>query len=171
MKIIEAMKQVARNKDKISDLQLKIQQNSAHLSHETSPYGTDVAAKITEWAQSCEDLVQENIRLLIAIQRTNLATKVKLELGGKQVEKSIAEWVWRRREYALIDQNTWSKMTDRNLREGKVDTSTGVAIEVRIVRNYDPNRRDKKLAEYQDEPKLINSTLEVINATTDLVEK
>jgi hypothetical protein len=62
-------------------------------------------------------------------------------------------------------------MTDRGLREGKVDTSTGVAIEVRMVRNYDPNRRDKKLSEYQDEPKLINSTLEVINATTDIIEE
>ncbi len=164
------MKRVKANKAKIADLQLKISQISAHLSHESPVYGTQTSDKVTEWSQSCEDLGQENIRLLVAIARTNLKTVVSIELGGKQVAKTIAEWVWRRREYAAIDLLTWSKMTDRNLREGNTQTSTGVPMEIKIVRNYNPERRDKKMAEYQSEPHEIDATLEVINAVTDLIE-
>jgi hypothetical protein len=46
----------------------------------------------------------------------------------------------------------------------------GAAIAVTIVRNYDPERRDKKLAEYQAEPHEIDATPEVTNAATDVIE-
>jgi len=46
----------------------------------------------------------------------------------------------------------------------------GTPIEVKLVRNYNPERRDKKLAEYQSEPHEIDATLEVTNAVTDLLE-
>ena len=170
MKIIEAMKRVKLNTEKIGDLQTKIGNCSANLSHETPLYGNETASKIKEWAQSCDDLTQENIRLLCAIQRTNLQTTVSIELSGKTVTKNIAEWVWRRRTYAAIDQNTWSKMTDRNLKEGSVNTSTGVTMAITLVRQYDPVKRDEMIAMYRSEPHLIDSALEVVNATTELIE-
>lgn len=170
MKIIEAMKRIKLNKDKLGDLQLKIQQNCARLNHETPLYGEETAGKIKEWTQACEDIGRDNIGLLIRIQKTNLATDVTIELGGKKVTKNVAEWVWRRREYAQYDLNTWSKQTDRNLKEGTAQSSTSVPVEVKIVRYYDPVERDKKLAMYQSEPKEIDAALEVINATVDLVE-
>ncbi len=171
MKLIESMKKIKANKAKIADLQLKISKTSAHLSHETPEYGAGTADKITEWAQSCEDLTQENIRLLVAIARTNLQTSVAIDMAGKKVTKTIAEWVWRRREYAKIDLDTWNKMTDRGLREGTAPSSTGVPLEVKLIRNYAPERRDKKMAEYAAEPGEIDAALEVINAVTDLIEK
>jgi len=170
MKIIEAMKRVKANKEKITDLQTKIGQVSAHHAHETPLYGADTATKISEWAQSCDDLTQENIRLLTSIARTNLATQVTVTLSDKSVTKPIAEWIWRRREYAAVDLATWSKMTDRGLKEGHVQTSTGIPMEVKLVRNYDPERRDKKMAEYRSEPHEIDAALEVTNAITDLVD-
>lgn len=169
MKIIEAMKRVKSNKEKIGDLQQKIAVTCANLSVETPVY-PDTKAKINEWSQGCDDLTQENIRLLTAIQRTNLATNVTIELDGKQVTKNIAEWVWRRREYAGIDLVTWSKMTDRNLKEGQINQSTGQPLMVTIVRHYDPEKRDQMIAMYRDEPHKIDAALEVINATTDLIE-
>src|SRR5258706_14930760 len=102
MKIIEAMKKVKANKEKITDLQAKISTSCATLSFE-HPLYPDTKAKIAEWAQSCNVLSQENIRLLVSIARTNLATYTTIELGDKRVTKSLAEWVWRRREYAAID--------------------------------------------------------------------
>jgi hypothetical protein len=165
------MKRIKANKAKITDLNQKIAQVSAHLSHETPLYGTETPNKISEWAQSCEDLSQENIRLLTAIARTNLATPATIRLGGKDVTKKLAEWVWRRREYAALDLGTWQKMTDRGLREGTMQTSTGVATEVKLVRNYNPERRDKKVAEYSGEPHEIDAVLEVVNAVTDLIEE
>ncbi len=170
MKIIEAMKRVKQNKEKIGDLQLKIGAVSANLSIETPVYGDQTSQKVKEWAQSCDDLTQDNIRLLCAVQRTNLATSVTIKLGEKDVTKSISEWVWRRREYALIDYNTWAKMTDRGLKEGPVRSSTEVPIEVKIQRHYDPLTRDRKMEIYKSEPREIDSALEVVNAVTDLIE-
>ncbi len=61
-------------------------------------------------------------------------------------------------------------MTDRGLQEGKVNTSTTVPLELKLVRNYDPEARDKKIAEYRGEKHEIDAALEVVNAVTDLVE-
>lgn len=169
LKIIEAMKRVKQNKEKITDLQGKIGQVCANLSHETPVYGAETGTKIREWLQSCQDLSQENVKLLCAITRTNLATLVSIEIGGKAVTKTIAEWVWRRREYAKLDLLTFSKLTDRGLKEGQGQSSTGVPFEVKIIRHYDPSQRDTAMAVYQSEPHQIDAALEVINATTELV--
>lgn len=170
MKIIEAMKRIKMNKEKIADLHIKIAGATANLTIETPLYGDQTAKKIKEWLQSCEDIGQENIRLLVSIQRTNLATFVSIELGDKSVTKSIAEWVWRRREYANIDLATWSKLTDRGLKEGVGQSSPGVPLELKIQRHYDPGKRDEKISEYRAEPHMIDAALEIVNATTDLIE-
>ena len=170
MKIIEAMKRVKANKEKIADLQQKIAQYCANLSFETLVYGADTTNKVREWLQSCTDVSQENIRLLTAIQRTNSATQVPITLGDKTVVKSIAEWVWRRREYAALDLKTWQMLTDRNLKEGMGQNSQGSPVEVKIVRHFDPVQRDKMSAMFKSEPHEIDAALEVVNAVTDLVE-
>lgn len=169
MKIIEAMKKVKENKQKMTDLRSKVQAFCANLNYEQSPY-PDPKGTVTSWLQSCEDLSKENVRLLTAIARTNLQTTVSIDLHGHQVTKSIAEWVWRRREYAKLDQMAWECLTDRNLREGANTTSTGVPLEIKIVRHFEPVLRDTKVNLYKFEPHLIDSKLEVINAITDLIE-
>lgn len=169
MKIIEAMKRVKLNKEKITDLQTKIGSVSAHLSVETPIYGDETKAKIREWAQACDDLTRDNCALLVAIAKTNIATMVPIRIGDQTITKSIAEWIWRRREYAAIDQKTWASMTDRNLRDQHVQTSTQVPLDIKLVRNYDPELRDRKILEYKSEPREIDAALEVINAITDLV--
>lgn len=171
MKIIEAMKRIKANKEKAADLRQKIQAITANLSYETPLYGDKTSEKIREWTQSCDDLSQENIRLLTAIQRTNLKTVVTIELGGKPVTKNIAEWIWRRREYAAADMLTWTMLTDRNLKEGNLQQSTGEVLQIKIVRHYDPELRDKMVAMYRTEPHEIDAALEVINAVTDLIEE
>lgn len=170
MKIIEAMKRIKANKEKIVDLQAKIAQFCANLNFETPTYGAETPNKIREWLQSCNDLTQENVRLLCAIQRTNMTTPVTIAMGEKSVTKSIAEWVWRRREYAAIDLNTWAKLTDRSLKEGTGQNSSGTPVEVKIIRHFDPEQRDKKMSEFKSEPHEIDAALEVVNAVTDLAE-
>jgi hypothetical protein len=172
VKIIEAMKRIKSNKEKIEDLQAKIGQHCANLNFESLAYGTaaETNAKVTEWLQSCTDLSHENVRLLTAIQRTNLSTTVTITLGERAVTKNIAEWVWRRREYANVDLTTYSRLTDRNLKEGTGQNSSGTPIEVKIVRHYDPERRDRLLSIYKSEPHEIDAALEVVNAVTELLE-
>lgn len=169
MKIIEAMKRVKLNDEKVVDLQNKIAGASANLNIETPLYGDQTDKRIIEWLQSSEDIGKESIRLLIAIQRTNLITSVTMTIGENTITKSIAEWVWRRRRYAATDLATWQKLTDRGIKEGINQGPTG-PIEIKIVRHYDPLIRDAKLSEYRAEPHQIDAALEIINATTDLIE-
>lgn len=168
MKIIEAMKQIKANKEKVQELSQRIQRNSAHLSIETPQYENQ-ADKIREWTQSCLDVSRDNVELLTRIAKTNLATLVTIQMGDKAVTKSIAEWVWRRREYAQLDYAVWQCQGDRNLKEGMVQTSPGVQSEIKLVRYYDPAFRDYQLDILRNERHVIDSTLEVVNATTDLL--
>jgi hypothetical protein len=169
MKIIEALKQTKDLTRKIADLQVKIAKNSAYPSNEKPVYENQ-KAQVSEWIQSVHDLLKEILRLKIAIQKTNLATEVVIELDGVPVTKTIAEWVIRRRDLAKIEADTWLYLTDRNIRQGTIKQSNDQLIEVTIVRCFEPAERDRKINSFQSEPTIIDGKLEIINAITDLIE-
>ena len=169
MKIIEGMKKIKELTIKAEDLRKKVSIYCADQSHETPVYGKDQPEKIKEWVQSHGDILKEILELRVSIQRTNIKTTVNIELGGKQVSKSIAEWIHRRRDLASLELAIWSGIGDRNLREGLVKTSTGETQEVKIRRYYDPSERDCKIELYRSEPSIIDRTLEVTNAVTELI--
>lgn len=169
MKIIQGMKQIKDLTIKAEDLRTKIGQYSADLNFETPLY-PDTKATLDGWLQSHHDITKEILRLRIAIQRTNLATMVPIDLDGHSITKSIAEWIHRRRDLAKMEETAWAKLTDRNLKEGSAANSTGQMVEIKIRRYYDPKVRDTKVSAYRSEPHQIDATLEVINAVTDLIE-
>lgn len=169
MKIIEAMKKIKMLQEKAEDLRGKIGQHSADLDFETPLYA-DQRKQVGEWLQAHSDIMKEILKLRVAIQKTNLATSVTITLGGKDVVKTIAEWIHRRRDLAGFDLQAWQKLTDRGLREGTVQQSTGQLKEVKIRRYFEPVERDNKIEVYRTEPQVIDATLEVTNAITDLME-
>jgi hypothetical protein len=170
MKIIEGMKKIKELQVKADDLKSKVSQYCAAHSIETPTYGAAQANKIREWLQGASDSIKEILRLRVAIQKTNILTSVTVELGGKSVTKTIAEWIHRRRDLANSEMLLWSSLGDRNLKEGTIKNSQGDTVDVRIVRYYDPQERDNMVAMFRDEPGRIDSTLEVVNAVTDLME-
>lgn len=155
--------------EKAEDLRAKIGQYSADLSFETPLY-PDTKATVDGWLQSHHDITKEIMRLRIAIQRTNLATLVPIDLDGISVTKSIAEWIHRRRDLAKLEESAWAKLTDRNLKEGQANNSTGQPVTITIRRYYDPKKRDAMVSSFKSEPHKIDATLEVTNAVTDLIE-
>ena len=169
MKIIEGMKKIKELQIKVDDLKKKVGTYCADQSHETAVYGANQKQKIDEWLQGHSDVLKEIMALRIAIQKTNLATNVDIEIGGVIVSKTIAEWIHRRRDLAGQELTCWSSLTDRGLKEGTILTSTGEKQEVKIRRYYEPSRKDKMMEMYRSEPNVIDRTLEVINAVTDLV--
>jgi len=155
---------------KAEDLRKKVAQHCADLTIETAVY-PDQRSKVSEWLQVHEDVLKEILRLRVAIQRTNIATPVVIELEGKQVTKSIAEWIHRRRDLSKFSLAAWSNLGDRGLKEQNVQTSPGGPVtEVRVRRYYDPAERDRRMEAYRSEPSVIDATLEIVNATTDLQE-
>ena len=72
-------------------------------------------------------------------------------------------------DLATLENTMWTKLTDRNLKEQNLQTAPGGPVtEVRIRRYYDPKERDAKLELYRSEPSIIDATLEVVNATTEI---
>lgn len=173
MKLIQAMKLIKELQIKAEDLRKKVKSHCADLDFETPLY-EDQRKQVGEWIQSHSDILKEILKLRIAIQRTNLATKVEMELGGGRAPvKTIAEWIHRRRDLATAEGQMWDGLTDKGLKEGQFlpSTTPGAApVAVKIRRYYDPAERDKKVMEFKTEPGVIDRTLEVINAVTDLVD-
>lgn len=170
MKLIQAMKQLKELMVKAEDLREKVGKFCADLTIETPTY-PDQRATVDGWIQSHADILKRIAELRTAIQRTNMATMVTIELDGTQVTKPIAAWIHRRRDLAGLEGLMWAKLTDRNLKEQNLQTAPGGAVtEVRIRRYYDPAQRDAKRELFRSEPSIIDGALEVVNATTDLME-
>jgi len=173
MKIIEAMKKIKYLRKKVDDLALKINQNAADYSHEKSTYGTeeDQREQIKMWIQSAEDVITEILSLRVSIQRTNLETDCTIEVGGKTVTKSIAEWIHRRRDLAGLNKSLWSSLNEggRNQKHIAYKDTTGEEKVASLRLYFDPAERDAKKDIYTEEPSLIDGALEVKNAVTELI--
>jgi len=169
MKIIEALKMLKDLQRKAEDLRGKVKQHSAHMNFETPVY-PDQKGQVAAWIQSHSDLLKEILNLRVSIQKTNINTSVTIELSKKQVTKSIAEWIHRRRDLANFERDMWKQLTDRNLKEGTGMNSMQQPIEVKIVRCYNPSERDERIMALESEPSQVDAKLEIVNATTDLIE-
>lgn len=176
MTIIEAMKEIKNLKRKCNDLRTKVRKHSAHLNVEGRTGETeydDPEKMVDKWVNQHHDYLKRILELRARIQKTNINTDVTVEVGGKKITRTISEWIYRRRDLADLDAAMQKSLTDRGLQEGKLDQGRGTdrePLDIEIVRNYDPEQRDKKIEEYSSEPLLIDSRLEVINATTELLE-
>jgi hypothetical protein len=169
MKIIEALKKVKDLSRKADDLKKLVQDHCAISSVETEVY-PDQKSKVSGWIHSHSDILKEILRLRLCIQRTNLETDVSIEIGGKSITKSIAGWIHRRRDLSQNELHMWLSLTDRGIKEGFAESPSGSQMELKIIRFYSPSERDEKIDLYRSEPMIIDSTLEVVNAVTDLIE-
>lgn len=172
MKIIEGLKKLKSIKEKLDDLSVKIRTNCAYMDYQTSAY-EDPKKQIKSWIDCYEDTVQEYLTLHARIMATNLATPVSIVMSDDTtVTRSIHEWIRRRKEGVDMDMALWSRINDNGLKEGpikkEVDGEVTFAIAT-VVRNYDPQERDKKCEKLRAEKYLIDSALEIANATTDLL--
>ena len=169
MKLIEALKQIKALEVKASDLKKKISTFCADMTLETPTY-PDQKAQVDSWLQAVRDTVFEIERLYVAIQRTNLATNITIEVGSKSVTKSIAAWIVRRRKLVVCERESWAVLSDKGMKEAVGQNSSGGVMEIKIRRYYEPALRDRMIAELTEEPTLIAGRLEIANATTDLLE-
>lgn len=169
MKIIEALKKVKDLQKKAEDIKSKIGAHCADLDCETAIY-PDQRRQVAEWVQSYSDIVKEILHLRFSIQKTNVLTPVTIELANVHVTKTIAEWIHRRKDLAKMEESLWRTLTDRNLRDSSYQLTTSSPQTIVKRRLYfDPVERDKKVETFRSEPSKIDSVLETINATTDLV--
>lgn len=169
MKIIEAMKKIKDLSRKADDLKEKVGTYCADLDCETPTY-PDQKRQVSEWLQAHGDIIKEISQLRYAIQKTNIETQVHIIIDGKTVTKSICEWIHRRKDLAKNEEAMWRKLNDKGLKEGYINKLTPNSPETIVKRRlyFDPAERDKKIEVFRSEPSIIDSTLEITNAVTDL---
>lgn len=169
MKLIEAMKEVKRLEEKMGDLINKIGKYCADWDFENATY-PDQKAQVGSWLQGVHDTAKECADLKMRIQKTNIATLVPIEMDGRKIEHSIAEWIMRRRIYASFEEKAWKQLSDKGMSPtGAFKSPTGDQKEFKMRLYYDPVERDKKIELYRSEPGIIDRTMEVMNATTELL--
>lgn len=179
MKLIEALKKCKDLHRKIDDLRDKIKLHCADMDVEEPVYGTveQQRKQVSDWIQSIHGSLKEVLRLRVAIQSTNLSTKVNivLEEGKNPVTHTIAEWIHRRRDLAATELMSWNVLTNRNLipqnyfPKGNKEDKEDVQL-TKVRRYFDPVERDKMVELFKTEPSIIDAKLEVTNAETDLIE-
>ena len=170
MKIIEAMKRLKVILKRMQDNTQQIAVYSSILSTEKPAFGSeeDQKKKVSSLVQANNDLMGEYLKLKQQIERTNLATT--LSLGDKAW--TISELLVIKRVLATVMVNTYNAMSiaaaDARAKSGFGKTAEG-AMPL-PVRMYSEEFRNNGIARWQELYSAIDARLEVINATTDLVE-
>ena len=176
MLLIEAMKGKKHLVRKMEDLRKKIQLHCADLDCMQPTYGSaeEQTKKISEWLQMHHDLALELTTLNKNIQKTNLATNVTIKIDDKPITRSILEWVIRRQGIIDLEVSAYNVLSDRGysdksiLSYGSVDREKVKNARVRFY--FNAADRDKQLEILKSEKESIDNSLEVVNATTTLIE-
>lgn len=169
MKIIESLKKVKELYKKADDIRGKISKYCVKMSFEQDRYENQ-GEQVKSWIQAHHDIVLEIERLRERIAKTNLATEVTIEVGGNKVTKSIHSWISRRRDLVGLEMTCWQQLDDKGMNDQKIRMSNGEVQEMTVVRFFDYKDKDHKLDTLKEEYTSIDSTLEIINATTDVLD-
>lgn len=170
MKLIEALKALKAFEQKIQDLDGKIRANSAVMDYQELPY-EDPKKQVLSWIDARTGCVKEYSTLSRRIARTNLETDVTIIIESKERTASIFEWILRRRKLNSMDRSLWLHLGDNGLKATPVrQEGKDEPVIAKVVRHYDVERRDRNVDFLNAEPLKIDAALEIVNATTDLLD-
>lgn len=168
MKLIEAMKELKVIIKRIGKNTLQINEYAALPDTERLHFGTkDAQAKeIKSLIQANADLVDTYLKLKQRIEYTNLKTMV--EING--IKYSISEMLVLKRSLAKLMVATFNALNDNQARTRSV-SHLGRSEKAPIVEKfYNESEKTQGQRSWDDLYHAIDSRLEVINATTELIE-
>lgn len=174
MMIIEGMKRLRVIKKRMANNIESVNKYAAIVSNERPMFGSEDQQKkeVKQIIQSNLDLLNEYLKLKKRIERTNLQTVV--EIGG--VDYTISDLLILKRELVQLVVQTYDAL-NTNLAQMKLNALSrqhhvaGQQGEsLRIDHMFDEKEKNKELRKWQDLYDNIDSRLEVINATTILLD-
>lgn len=173
MKIIEAMKELRIIEKKMQRNIKSIGEYSSSLSIYSNIFGSapKQQKEVKEYIQSSEDLLKMYLKLKQAIEKTNL--EIVVEIEGKKY--SISELLVLKRKLAKVMEETFGALSDQkakvDLENMNVRMVDKEGKEPTVIRYYDEKYKNEGMKKWRDLYDTIDSKLEIVNATTDLVEK
>lgn len=169
MKIIEAMKELKVILKRMNKNKELINEYAALPDNERLHFGSkdNQAKEIKKLIQANVDLANNYLNLKTRIEYTNLMTKV--EIDGK--EYTISEMLVLKRVLAKMLIQTFNALNDSQasmrVRSGSRSSSEKTPV---IEKFYDETEKTSGQRKWDDLYHTIDSRLEVVNATTDLLE-
>ena len=170
MKIIEALKEFPLIQKKIDKKVALIEKYSAELDNgsQSFAFGTEEAQKqeVKSLIQSVDDLVIYESKLRQRLALTNASTLVTI---GEQ-KASITEWIALREKGLYNKIKATTALNDQKARTEISRTSFDPETGIKIVRFYDEKKKNERYDLLTTVQASIDSVLEMVNATTDLVD-
>ena len=169
MMIVEAMKTLRIVEKKMSQNTADIQRYASQVSTERPLFETEDKQKsaIKELIQSNSDLMKRYLNLKTRIEYTNLMTIVEME-GEKY---SISELLVIQRKLAAMMFATYNALNDTEGQSRLRHTTQPTSGEApHVVRFYKEEDKREQRRKWQDLMNNIITRLEVINATTPLLD-
>lgn len=169
MMLIEGMKRLKVIEKRMTHNSERINQYAAIVSTEKPIFGTEKEQRdqVNQLIQANGDLAKEYLELKRRVDYTNLTTEVSI---GKE-DFTIADLLQIKRSVANLMKRTYQSLNDRQA-EARIQTIRGQASEKppHVERMYDENDKYAGLQYWQNIEDEIEQRLEVINATTELLE-
>jgi len=169
MKLIEGMKTLKVIEKRMQHNAERINQYAAIVSTERPIFGTEAEQRkqLESLIQANNDLAKEYLSIKKRVDMTNLKTEVTI---GKDVF-TIADLLQIQRNVAKLMRMTFNALNDR-LAEQRLASMRQQSTEKtpRVERMYDESRKYEGLQYWQGLEDEIETRLEVINATTELIE-
>jgi hypothetical protein len=169
MMLVEGMKTLRVIEKKMGDNQADIQRYASQVSSERPYFETEDKQKseVKKLVQSNTDLLKRYLALKQRIEYTNLVTIV--EMNGENY--SLSELLVIQRKLAAMMFATYSALNDNqgNARLRNTPAQQGVPAP-HVVRFYNEEEKREGARKWQDLMNNIITRLEVINATTPLLD-
>jgi hypothetical protein len=167
MKIIEALKKLKVIEKRIARNCADINKYASVLDSEKPAFVTEEAQKdeVNKLIQSCEDLGKEYLKLKSQIEATNLS--VKATVGG--CTYSLSELLVIKRKLAKMMEPVYAAL-NKDAAEKHMLRGYDRDQKAQVIQLYDETVKNENLRKWQELYEEIDSRLEVINATEDLVE-
>lgn len=170
MKIIEALKEMPLLEKRINSNVEQIAQYAAGNDIGNGGFVFETAERqrqeVAGLLQSTQDLVDRRAALRRKLYITN--TQVMVTIEGQT--KTITEWIEYREKGAQLLINAYSALNDNRalaqIRTIQYNPEAGIKT-VRFYNESDKNAKIQEITKIKDQ---IDAKLEIINATTDLVE-
>jgi hypothetical protein len=169
MKIIEALKKLKVIEKRMEKNRTQITQYASMVSIERPVFNTEENQKkeVASLIQSNNDLLKEYLELKGKVEKTNFTFKV--EMGG--IQYSISDLLIIKRKLAKVMMATYEALNNSAGQSRLRNVSIGAGERSpQVVLFYDEKDKIAGLDRWQDLYNNIDSRLEVINATTDLVD-
>jgi hypothetical protein len=168
MKLIEAMKELKLVEKRMEKNIEQITQYSSGLSNEKEIFGSEQKQidEVKSLLQANVDLFNRYLYLKRSIERTNLETKVEFSVGTYSISELLV--IKRRLQHGVI--NTFKALNTQSAEARMRTIKIPDNVEVKVVRYYREEEKNLLLKSWMEFFENIDGRLEVVNATTDLIE-